>query len=199
MLDKSANAGRAPTRDHVDDCYDTDPVAVFALLKVERLPKVIWEPCCGTGNIVEVLRHRGHQVIATDLNARGCPDSSIRNFLQPVPKYRCGAIVTNPPYILAQDFIDLGLQRAPKVIVLLRLAFIEGGAPNKERGRQRARLLDQHLTRMHVFANRLPMMHRDGWTGKRASSAICFAWFVFEREKKGPTILDRIRWEKAKW
>ena len=188
MLDKAANAGRAPTRDHVDDLYDTSPVAVRALMKVERLPLVIWEPCCGTGNIVEELRHAGHQVIATDLNARGCPDSSIRDFLAPAPRHRCDAIVTNPPFRLAEQFICTGLERAPLVIVLLRLAFLEST--------RRSYLLDEGcLARVHVFANRLPMMHRDGWNGRRASSAIAFAWFVFDRGYNGPITLDRIRWE----
>jgi hypothetical protein len=189
MLDKAANAGRAPTRDHIDDCYDTDPVAIRALMKVERLPKIIWEPCCGTGNIVEVLRHAGHQVIATDLNARGCPDSSIRDFLKPAPLHRCDAIVTNPPYALAEEFIRIGLERTPLVIVLLRLAFLESA--------RRAPLLDTGLlARVHVFANRLPLMHRAGWTGNRASSAMCFAWFVFSRQHQGPATIDRIWWEK---
>ena len=189
MLDKAANAGRAPTRDHVDDRYDTDPVAIRALMKVERLPKVIWEPCCGTGNIVDELRHHGHQVIATDINARGCPDSSVRDFLKPAPFHRCDAIVTNPPYVLAEDFVRIGLERAPLVAMLLRLAFLESV--------KRSHLLDAgHLARVHVFANRLPMMHRDGWSGKRASSAIAFAWFVWDRNYNGPIITDRIRWEK---
>lgn len=190
MLDKAANAGRAPTRDHVHDRYDTSPVAVRALLKVEQLPKRIWEPCCGSGNIVEVLRHAGHQVIATDISARGCPDSSVRDFLKPAPQFigKADAIVTNPPFALAEQFIELGLDRAPLVVVLLRLAFLESD--------RRTHLLDNGLlARVHVFANRLPMMHRDGWIGPRASSAIAFAWFVFDRHHLGAATLDRIRWQ----
>ena len=61
---------------------------------------------------------------------------------------------------------------------------------------KRSHLLDTgKLARVHVFANRLPMQHRAGWTGKKASSAIAFAWFVFMRDYNGPIILDRIRWE----
>src|SRR3954467_12228483 len=65
-LDKAANAGRSPLRDHPDDCYDTPACAVHALLTVEKLPRRIWEPACGTGNIVKVLRRAGHDVLATD-------------------------------------------------------------------------------------------------------------------------------------
>jgi len=38
----------------------------------------------------------------------------------------------------------------------------------------------------------LPMMHRDGWTGPRAASAIAFAWFCWDRDHRGPAIVDRI-------
>jgi hypothetical protein len=48
------------------------------------------------------------------------------------------------------------------------------------------------LARVHVFRKRLPMMHRDGWTGKRASSGIAFAWFCWDRNHRGPTVVDRI-------
>jgi hypothetical protein len=36
------------------------------------------------------------------------------------------------------------------------------------------------------------MMHRDGWNGPRASSAIPFAWFCWNREYGGAAIVDRI-------
>ena len=42
-------------------------VAVEALLRHERLPPRLWDPCCGPGNIVKVLRAAGHEVIGSDL------------------------------------------------------------------------------------------------------------------------------------
>jgi hypothetical protein len=190
-LDKAANAGRAPLRDHPDDCYDTPPCAVHALLKVEKLPRLIWEPACGTGNIVKVLRKAGHDVIASDINRRGCPNSKRVDFLALDSNSNSAgydAVVTNPPYALAEKFILNALEHAPLAVMLLRLAFLESA--------RRAPLLDTGLlARVHVFANRLPMMHRAGWTGRRASSAIAFAWFVFDRHHTGPSTIDRIRWE----
>jgi hypothetical protein len=189
-LDKAANAGRAPQWEHPDDCYDTPACAVHALLKVESLPRVIWEPACGTGNIVGVLRQAGHKVIATDLNDRGCPNSRVFDFLDTGANRltpRCDAVVTNPPYALAQRFITVALERVRLVVMLLRLAFLESV--------RRAPLLDGGpLARVHVFADRLPFMHRAGWTGRRASSAIAFAWFVFDRGHRGPATIDRVRW-----
>ena len=44
----------------------TPQEAVLALLRVERLPHRIWEPACGPGAIVKVLRAAGHDVVAAD-------------------------------------------------------------------------------------------------------------------------------------
>ena len=191
MLDHACGQGRAALKERRGDCYDTPPEAVRALLKVEKLPHVIWEPACGIGNIVKGLRTCGHYVIATDLNDRGCPDSITRiDFLldgQAFP-WVAEAIVTNPPFALAEQFVELALRRAPLVVMLLRLAFYES--------MRRTHILDgAGLARIHVFARRLPMMHRAGWAGRKASSAVTFAWFVWDRQWRGSTQIDRIRWD----
>jgi hypothetical protein len=191
MLDHSCQVNRHPCKEHRGDFYDTPPEAVHALLAIEKLPLVIWEPCCGSGNIVRVLRDAGHRIFATDLNNRGCPDSFDRiDFLLPI-RVECNAIVTNPPFQLAEQFVVKALERAPKVFMLLRFAFFES--------ERRAHILENAgLARIHAFANRLPMMHRDGWEGRKANSGMAFAWFCWERGYAGPTTIDRIYWEHRK-
>ena len=51
------------------------------------------------------------------------------------------------------------------------------------------------LARVLVFAKRLPMMHRAGWEGRKANSGMAFAWFVWDRAHRGPTTIERIRWD----
>jgi hypothetical protein len=97
-------------------------------------------------------------------------------------------VVTNPPYKYAGKFVAHALTLAPTVIMLLRLAFMEST-------RRTTILENSGLARVHVFRERLPMMHRDGWTGKRATSAIPFAWFVWDRDHIGPATLNRISWK----
>jgi hypothetical protein len=194
MLEKSAQAGQHSYADRGADCYETPPEAVQALLKVEKLPTWVWEPACGPGSIVRALEAAGHSVSASDLHDYGQPMSGF-DFL--TVKYpRCDAncnaincIVTNPPYQLAQKFVEKALDlKIPLIIMLLRLAFLES--------ERRTRILDYSgLARVHVFKNRLPMMHRKDWNGPKASSAIPFAWFVWERGYRGPTTIDRIAWE----
>lgn len=53
------------------------------------------------------------------------------------------------------------------------------------------------IARVHAFRNRLPMMHRGGWQGPLASSAICFGWFSWNTAHCGPTVIQRVSWGAA--
>src|SRR5262245_27190367 len=83
-----------------------------------------------------------------------------------------GCIVTNPPYMLANEFTAHALELCRNVVMLLRLAFLET--------ERRSPILDgAGLRRVFVFRKRLPMMHRDGWEGRKATHGLAFAWFVW--------------------
>jgi hypothetical protein len=191
MLDHSCQAQRHPLSDRGLDLYETPRVAVEALLRVEKIPHRVWEPAAGKGAIVNVLRDdHGHAVIASDVHDWGFPLHFVADFLkQEQMPAGCEAVVTNPPFQIADKFVARALNLAPLVIMLLRLAFLESE-------RRRHILEDRGLARVHVFRKRLPMMHRDQWAGPKASSAMSFAWFVWERDHTGPTIINRISWER---
>jgi hypothetical protein len=179
---------RAPLAERGDDLYETPACAVRALLAVETLPSgAVWKPACGPGAIVRVLRAAGHQVYATDLVDYVSPDQDAHgiDFLMEFAVPDIASIVTNPPFKLADDFVRHALLLCPRVYMLLRLAFLEsdGRSDILEGGR---------LRRVYVFRERLPMMHRAGWNGPRASSALAFAWFVWDRQHRGPPELHRI-------
>jgi len=187
MIALSSGTARGPLRDRGNDLYETPECATLALLRVEQLPKRIWEPACGRGAIVRVLRAHGHEVLASDLIDYGDPTCFYRrDFLleHKLPKC-CECILTNPPFSLAEEFVEHALELCPHVIMLLRLAFLES--------ERRSRILDTgSLARIHVFRRRLPMMHRDSWTGPKASSAMAFAWFVWDRGHIGPATINRV-------
>src|SRR5262245_33423910 len=187
MLDHSCQVQRHTLAERGDDAYMTPPCATQALLRVERLPKRLWEPACGDGTgILDVLRAHGHEVIGSDLVDYGRPDCFWRRdfLLEPLPR-GCECIITKPPFKLAEQFVTHALDLCPLVIMLLRLAFLES--------ERRTDILERRgLCRVHVFRRRLPRMHRDGWDGPRASSSISFAWFVWRRDHCGPPTLHRI-------
>jgi hypothetical protein len=138
-----------------------------------------------------VLCARGYTVITSDVTDYGFPLDFVGDFLTTtLPPKGCGAIVTNPPYQLAERFVAHALDLCPRVVMLLRLAFLES--------ERRTEILERSgLARVHLFRKRLPMMHRAGWAGPRASSAIPFAWFVWQRDHAGPPILNRISAEQT--
>lgn len=191
MLDHSCQVQRHSLSDRKDDLYETPDVAVEALLRVEKLPHHIWEPACGRGRITNVLRTHGHTVWATDLNNYGCPNSESRiDFLmERQSRIDVEAIVTNPPFKLAEQFVEHALFLCPRVIMLLRFAFYESD--------RRSHILENcGLARIYCFRKRLPMMHRDGWEGRKANSGMAFAWYVWDRSYIGlPTTIHRLSWE----
>jgi hypothetical protein len=136
-----------------------------------------------------VLRAADHEVWSTDLVDYRSPDQDAHgiDFLMEhgSAPYYIGSIITNPPFKLADQFVRHALTLCPRVYMLLRLAFLESE-------RRTALLESGWRRRVHVFRKRLPMMHRAGWTGPRASSALAFAWFCFDRNHPGPTELRRI-------
>ena len=151
---------RHPNSARGNDLYETPEVATLALLRAEPLPRTIWEPACGPGAIVRVLRDAGHRVIATDLIDYRSPDQDHagRDFLleRRAPD-GVEMIVTNPPFKLAAQFAAHALSLCPRVAMLLRLSFLESGNEKTEAGRARLFALDGgHLARVYVFSKPPP-------------------------------------------
>jgi hypothetical protein len=175
-----------PYAERGHDLYETPPGAVHALLAEEALQGSIWEPASGRGAIARVLRAQGHRVVATDLIDYGCPDATGGvDFLQ-----QCSApdgvttILTNPPFSHAPEFVRRALTLAPRVIMLLRLLFLE--TQNR-----RDILEGGRLARVYVFRNRI-QIHRDGWPEEeRDSNPMALAWYVWERQHCGS---PELRW-----
>jgi len=157
------------------DPYMTDPVAVRALIGIEqgRIPEPIWEYCAGTGNIVLTLRDAGYEVFASDIYDYGLPGCKIEDYRTAVPPLGTRAIITNPPFALAFEFLQKSLNEVGYAADLLRTNFLESIS--------RKPFFDRcPPARVLISSRRLPMMHRHGWTGKKASSNTCHTWFVWD-------------------
>jgi hypothetical protein len=133
-LDFSCQVQRHPLTERGSDCYDTPPEAVRALLEVEHLPNRIWEPCVGRGAIATVLKDAGHEVIGTDLHDYGVGYPSGIDFLMErfaPPGIVC--IVSNPPFMLAQQFIEKALELAPRSTGTDRAWLSQASTPSRPR------------------------------------------------------------------
>lgn len=161
-----------------DDYYPTPPEAVHALLGVEAFDGEIWEPACGDGAICRVLEEYGYPLRATDLVDRGYGEAP-HDFL--TSTYTSTNIITNPPYRLAEKFVELSLARAThKVAMLCKLQFLEGV-------RRKNLFQTSPLARVWVFSKRLTMT-RNG-RQMDAGGMICFAWFVWSHSHEGPPLI----------
>lgn len=98
------------------DAYATPSEAIDVLLPhvhIHHLSTFL-EPCRGTGAIYDRIRcHRRLH----------CEIAEGTNYLTWKPKDRVDLIITNPPFSLAQEFLEKSLEEAATVIYLLRLNF----------------------------------------------------------------------------
>jgi predicted RNA methylase len=181
-----AGVGLASKAERGFEFYRTPIEATRALIAIEgdRIPHCVWEPACGDGAIAFPLSEAGRSVFATDIIDRGY--GCVGDFLTFETDPRMSAVVTNPPFSAAQEFVDKAFS-FPSIhycALLLRLAFLES---QKRKGWFEA----NPPARVHVSSRRLPMMHRESWTGPKSTSAVPYAWFIFLRGYDGA---PQLRW-----
>ena len=102
------------------DYYPTPPDATQGLLGSLNLPKnmTVWECACGNGAMSKVLEDYGFNVMSSDIREDcGYGESGVDFFKE---TRVCDAIITNPPFGVAQEFIEKALKDAPIVCMLLK-------------------------------------------------------------------------------
>lgn len=169
------------------DYYATEPKAVKLLLEVEKFHHIIWECACGEGHIAKILEEYGHEVIATDLIYRGYGDTEPMDFLQESFEYFEGDIITNPPYSKAKEFVQKALDSVKpgrKVAMFLKLQFLEGKA-------RKEFFIENPPKKIYVSSSRLRTA-MNGEFEKYPSSAVAYAWYVWEKGFKGSPIISWI-------
>lgn len=165
-----------------DDFYSTDPVAIDYLLKYESFDKNIWECACGNGNLSKRLIMNGYDVYSTDKYDRGFGD--VLNFLT-VDKKFDGDIITNPPYKIATQFILKALELSNrKVAMLFKINFVESIK------RYEGIFKDNPPKKIMVFVKRINCYRNDD--RNLGSSAVVYAWFVWDKEYTGKTVFEWI-------
>ena len=182
--------GDSPAGRPENDFYPTPPPVTRALLRVVPFvpPLTILEPACGDGAMSEVLKSTGLEVISSDLDDHGYGDIGV-DFLDST-RTTSGplAIVTNPPFKLAYEFIDHAINnfKADHLCLLMKLVALEGISRSKL-------MHDTKLSRVYVFRNRIKLT-RNGDDYKNGGM-MAFAWFVWNR---GWTGAPEIGWISTK-
>ena len=166
-----------------NDYYATQPIAVEKLLNYYELPHCIWEPACGEGHISKVLVENGFEVISQDLVDRGYGEGGVDFFKQDKAPFSDNhAIVTNPPYKYACDFVKHAIELSPVVVMYLKTTFLESQRRYDE-------IFSKYRPKwMFQFVRRYGCMKNGIFDG---DGAVAYAWYVWERDYNGDTM---IRW-----
>ena len=168
-----------------NDFYATDPKAIDELLKRETFNKNIWECAVGQGHLAERLKEYGYIVKCSDIVDRGYQNTELLDFLFEFDEFN-GDIITNPPYKLCSEFILKALDLIPtgnKVAMFLKLQTLEGGARYEQIYKYNP------PKTIYVFVKRIQCAKNGTFTGQ---SAVCYAWFVWEKGFKGDPIIKWI-------
>lgn len=155
------------------DFYETPWQATEALLLREyeflRTFTEIWEPACGDGAISNVLKLHGYHAVSTDIAPRGY--GGTLDFLKAdFPPAQ--AIITNPPFFLAEDFIKHAHKLGCEYTALLLKA-------NYFHADCRIKLFNDY-TPARVY----PVGWRIDFTGGGANHFDCI-WVVWDKRQSG--------------
>lgn len=166
------------------DLYETPEWVTEALLPHLRPLRFIWEPACGSGKMARVLE-RVAEVWACDIEPPG-GDCIQADFLSDTPRVSVdfvSAIITNPPYDKATEFIEVALRRVDHlgglVAMLLRTDF--------DHAKSRTHLFRDNP----AFCKKVVLMRRIVWfvedDGKpKASPSFNHAWYIWDHRHIGP-------------
>lgn len=182
-------AQRVEPPDSPDD-FPTPPWATRALVEHVLINKktistqTCLEPACGAGHMASALEEYFRSVDASDAYHYGY--GTKRNFLaHPFEAASVDWVITNPPFRLAEEFIQkaLGVARVG-VAILARTVFLESI------GRYQTIFQENPPTKFAQFTERVPMVK--GRLDGKASTATGYAWFVWE--KTASSHIPRLLW-----
>ena len=183
----NGDKGHTAEERQIDDYYATEPIAVEYLLENESFTNTVWECACGEGHISNVLAQNGYTVLNSDIVDRGYPNTSEIDFLgfEGTISYD---IITNPPYKYAAEFVERAIEvveKGNKVAMFLKLTFLEG--------KKRKALFKKYPPKtIYVSSSRLKCAKNGDFDGSGStSSAVAYAWFVWEKGFNGEPV---IRW-----
>jgi hypothetical protein len=172
------------------DNFPTPPWATRALLELildhyELSKKSCLEPACGAGHMAKVQREYFKSVTAKDIFDYGYGEQE--DFLKSdFSGSSFDWVITNPPFKLAEAFVQKGLEIATDgVAMLTRTVFLESVG----RYERLFNLCPPSIVAQ--FSERVPMVK--GRLDAKATTATGYAWIIWEKNHSKTTSL---RWIK---
>lgn len=162
------------------DLYETPAWVTECLLPHLPDNMKIWEPASASGKMARVLIEGGHAVSVSDISHELSVDFLKTN---PDEAFDGEAIITNPPYEFAREFIEHALEhtetQSGMVAMLLRTDF--------DHAKTR-----QHLFSMHkAFAKKIVLTKRIVWfDGPGATPSFNHAWYIWDWKNQFPPVIS---------
>lgn len=171
-------AQRSEAKDSLD-FFPTPPWATRALCVAliedgqETLSHLTAEdPACGMGHMVRPLLEYFHDVRGADVNDYGAGYETW-DYLWPSVRPCVDWTITNPPFRLAEQFVQRAFQQSLSgVAMLVRSVWGEGN------GRYETLFSVRPPTAVYQFCERVPMVK--GRVDPKASTATAYSWFVWD-------------------
>ena len=188
-------AGTSITRERVEEDYYATPYSsTEALLNNVSFSGTFLEPCVGGGHIAEIIKkyYPNNKFVGYDLIDRGYSNTIVSDYLtNDFKNEKYDSIITNPPYSLAQEFLEKSmsiLNKNGKVAMFLKIQFLEGVARKAMFDKYPPKYIYVFTKRQNPLRNGSPVDEN----GKAWASTMCFAWFVWEEGFIGEPIVRRI-------
>lgn len=184
---------RSEPHDSLDD-FPTPAFATRALCEyIARFSPVrlglldCREPAANRGFMVKPLREYFGHVMASDVHDYGV-GFPVQDYLFGPDSHfdRTGWTVTNPPFRLAQQFIERALRLSRVgVAMIVRTAFMEGQKRYEE--------LFTKTPPSHIlqFTERVPM-YKGRLAGPDETTATAYCWLIWFKGRTGPTTFEWI-------
>lgn len=152
-------SSKPPMRNGSVDDFMTPPEAIDPLLQFIPMHAKVWEPACGTGNLVRAFHAADRMCHGTDINT----GHDFRTYQPEEFDY----IVTNPPFSLKGEFLERAYSIGKPFAFLLPLTTFEG--------LKRQALFRAHGVEVILFDRRINF---ETPSGRGSSSWFATAWFT---------------------
>ena len=154
------------------DFYQTPYSITKQLLDNEIFVGKILEPAKGDGAIVKILEEYNYNVIGSDKEF---------DFFKYIGFF--DNIITNPPFSLANEFIDFAKKiYLDKIAMLLPLSYLHG------QKRYNLNIFNE-LKNIYVFTRYPLLIDKIRDDGKYNTGMMVYAWYVWKKGNKNPPII----------
>ncbi len=169
-----------------EDWYVEPEWCTELLLGAIDFNQTIYDPAMGLGNILKVCQRADYDVWGTDIHDRGgCGFTYVKDFVQH-QNTRVDNIITNPPYKLAQKFIEQGLPTVYcKLAVLVRLEFLASQKRNPF-------FKQNPPTKILVLSRRPSMPPGELYDPDKEArgGTLDYCWIVWDKQSDAPTTVE---------